>query len=155
MSDAWGSEYDENEVQLDGPRALREAYEAQKRQNKELQEGLAAIRNELRQQKLSSVFNDLGVPQASSLYSGDADPDKAREWVESMKSVFGGANAPSQPTAQPAAPVLSNEQQNRYQQISAAGSDGQPIGNMDAAALSMGNANNIQDLINAFKGLQG
>src|ERR1043165_6141340 len=94
VSDAWG--YDDNGSQEpghnDGPKALREAYAAQKAQNEQILQELAELRKERDSAKVSSVFSELGVPDAAKLYSGEPDPEKAKAWAESMKAVFGTSN---------------------------------------------------------------
>ena len=68
MNDAWG--YEENVQQPgnnDGPKALRDAYEAQKKQNELIMAELAEIRREREAEKVSSVFSALGVPEAAKV----------------------------------------------------------------------------------------
>lgn len=159
MSNEWGYGNDDNADQgsnheLTGPKALRDAYEAMKEQNKQLQEGLASIQKDLRAQKVSSVFESLGVPGAASVYQGDPDPEKAREWVNSMRSVFGNGDQGSSPhvtDSSPVAPALSGEQQAQLQRMTEAGQSGVPMGNMDAAFAAVGDATNLQALINGFQ----
>src|SRR6478609_7400078 len=89
----WGYENNEQNTQagnnLDGPKALRDAYDAMKKQNDELTQKLTSFLEDQNKQKMATVFESLGVPGAVSVYQGDADPEKARQWVESMQSVFG------------------------------------------------------------------
>lgn len=156
MSDNWGYENSNDfngrgdNTDMNGPKALREAYEAMKRQNEELQNGLASIQNELRQQKVSAVFNSLGVPQAASLYKGEPDPEKATEWVNTMRSVFGNGNAQGE-TPPVAEPVMDQETQERFQRMNEAGSNAQPLSAMDAAHAAVNGANDVASLISAFQ----
>jgi len=156
MNDNWG--YEDNAGQgenLDGPKALRDAYSALKKQNEDLNMKLTSFLEDQQKQKLASVFESLGVPQAAQVYQGDADPEKAKAWIESMKSVFGSGSAQGiDPT--PAAPAFSQDQQAALQQISQAGHDGVPMGNFEAAASAVGQANSIEELIAGFqKGVGG
>ena len=102
---------------------------------------------------MRSVFENLGVPGAENLYTGEADPEKAKAWVESMRGVFGG-NQGGTPnvadTAVAAEPVLPASMQAQFQRLSEAGQAGQPTGNMEAAQASVGNASDINGIIEAF-----
>jgi len=160
MSNEWGYGNDDNagldsDNEMTGPKALRDAYEAMKAQNKQLQEGLASIQNDLRAQKVSSVFESLGVPEAAKVYQGEPDPEKAREWVNSMRSVFGSGDtqgsAPLVADSAPAAPALSGDQQAQLQRMTEAGQGGVPMGSMDAAFAAVGDATNLQALIAGFQ----
>lgn len=153
MNDAWGYEENaqaQNTGNNDGPKALRDAYEAQKAQNEAIMAELAAIRQERATEKLSSVFSDLGVPGAATVYQGEPDPEKAKAWVQSMQSVFGngnaqGAGAPENVVQQ----GLDEETQKQFQQMTEAGSSGAPIGNFQAAEAAIGNADSLEALIAA------
>lgn len=142
-----------NDNNTDGPKALRDAYAALKKQNEELNGKLTSFLEEQNKQKVAGVFESLGIPQATQVYQGEADPEKAKAWAESMQAVFGSGNAGgTAPVANtPAPPALPAEQQQRYEAVTEAGSTGQPLSNMDAAHAAVGNANNINDLIEAFK----
>lgn len=152
MNDAWG--YDNSEVQgenneLSGPKALREAYAALKKQNEELQNGLASIQKDINQQRVQTVFDTLGAPQAAKLYTGEPDPDKAKEWFTTMQSVFGGGQGSPAPTD--STPGLSPDAQDQFQRMTQAGADGVPMGNIEAAAAAVGSATSLEDLMNVYK----
>jgi len=154
MSDAWGIDDSANGDlgngnELHGPKALRDAYEAMKRQNKELQDGLASIQTELRSQKIASVFESLGVPGAASLYQGDPDPEKAKAWIESMQGVFG--NGSTQPASSAPASTVTEEQREQLKRMTEAGQQGTPMGNMDAAFAAVGDATDLSSLIAGFQ----
>jgi len=157
MNDAWGYDDNDNASQgnaneLTGPKALRDAYDAMKAQNKELQEGLAAIQKDLRDQKLSSVFESLGVPGAATVYQGEPDPEKAKAWVESMRGVFGSGSTQGQtPPVADQPPLLDAASQQQFERMTEAGQSGTPMGNMEAASAAVGNADNLNDLIAAFQ----
>ena len=141
-----------NDNNTDGPKALRDAYAALKKQNEELNGKLTSFLEEQNKQKVAGVFESLGIPQAAQVYQGEADPEKAKAWAESMRAVFGSGNAGGNaPVADTPAPAISQEQEQRYQAVTEAGATGQPLSNMDAAHAAVGNANNINDLIEAFK----
>ena len=156
MNDAWGYEDNDNAGQdnnnLDGPKALREAYAALKKQNEETTAMVRELLNEKKTSQLAAVFDTLGVPGAASVYQGDADPEKAKAWVESMRGVFCGGNAqgPTPPVADPQ-PVLTDETQQQFQRMTEAGQGGTPMGNAEAASAAVGNAQNVDDLIAAFQ----
>jgi hypothetical protein len=149
----WGFEDDNagqaNHNEGNGPKALREAYEAMKKQNDELSSGLAAITKQLNDQRIASTFETLGVPAAAKLYQGDADPEKIKTWVDTMKTAFGntGTSSPSEQTAPLDDPDLAAQ----YQRMSEAGQSGVPLGSAEQAMGRVGDAKTPQDLINAFK----
>lgn len=156
----WG--YDDNDNagqdnsnELTGPKALRDAYEAQKKILADMQAEVTALREERQKEKLGAVFESLGVPGAASLYKGEADPQKAKEWVETMRSTFGGGNqGGTPPVADSQPPALEPDAQAQYQRMTEAGQQGVPLGNMDAAFAAVGDANNINDLIAGFSRAQ-
>ena len=158
MNDSWGYENTDatqGGENLDGPGPLRDAYKALKKQNEELNSKLTSFLEFQEKQKLAGVFESLGVPEAVKVYQGDADPEKAKAWVESMRGVFGNGSAQGiDPT--PAAPVISQGQQAALQQMTQAGHEGVPMGNFEAAASAVGSANSIEELIAGFqKGVGG
>lgn len=158
MNDNWGFENTDNAQtgeNLDGPKALREAYSKLKAQNEELNGKLTSFLEDQQKQKLAGVFESLGVPGAATVYQGDADPEKAKAWVESMRGVFGSGSAQGiDPT--PAAPAFTQDQQAAMQRMSSAGSEGVPMGNFEAAASAVSSANSIDELIAGFqKGVGG
>src|SRR5215475_8535128 len=146
----WGFEDNDtnelgNNTELDGPKALRDAY---KKQGEKLDKALSFIAQmEEREQKreLASVFSDLGVPSAAKLYTGEADPEKAKAWVETMRGVFGGA-APEAATEQPAAPTLPPSMQSQFERMTQAGSEGTPLGNVEAAQAAINDATSVEAL---------
>ena len=156
----WG--YDDNDAngldnsnEASGPKALRDAYEAMKKQNEELNQKLTSFLEEQNQQKMATVFESLGVPGAQAAYQGPNDPQKAKEWVESMRSVFGGGQ-PQQAAEQPATPTLPPSMQAQFERMTQAGTDGVPVGNFEAAQAAVNDANDLQGLINAFQnGMHG
>ena len=132
-----------------GPKALRDAYEAMKKQNEELSQKLTSFLEEQTRSKMATVFESLGVPDAQNVYQGPADPQKAKEWVDSMRSVFGGGQP--QAAEQAPTPALPDSMQAQYERLSQAGSTGTPLGNVEAAQAAVNDANDPQALINAFK----
>lgn len=154
MNDTWG--YDtsdasqDNDQELTGPRALRDAYKALKAQNDELNQKLTSFLETQEKARIATVFETLGAPQAASLYKGEADPEKAREWFQNMQAVFGG-NQGSTPQVADSSPGLSQETQDQFQRMTQAGSDGVPMGNIEAAQAAVGSATSIQDLMNVYK----
>ncbi len=143
-----------NETELDGPRALREAYAALKKQNEETTAMVKELLEEKKSAQLATVFESLGIPEAKKVYQGPADPEAAKAWAESMRAVFGGnqggnPNVAAQPQEQP--PALSQEQQAQFQRMTEAGQHGTPMGNLDAAYAAVGDATDIQSLIAGFQ----
>lgn len=157
MNDAWG--YEENQNQQiqqpegDGPKALRDAYNALKKQNEDLIASLAADREERAKEKLSSVFSELGVPDAVKLYTGEPDPEKAKAWAETMKATFGTSNTQVQAQASDttqASPLGDAATQQQFQQMTEAGQNAQPLGNFQSAQAAVGAANDLDSLIAAM-----
>lgn len=153
MNDAWGYG-DPNEgqasTQFDGPKALREAYDAQKKLIEDMRADMERDRAERKQEKLASVFTNLGVPGAAALYQGEPDPEKAAEWVNTMKATFGNGNVQGEVTQAPVQPALAADQQEQYQRMSEAGQNGVPMGNFEAASAAVGQATDIESLIASF-----
>ena len=134
------------------PKALRDAYEAMKKENAELRGELTSFLEEQRAEKMAKVFETLGVPGAQSVYQGPADPAKAKEWVDTMRSVFTNGQPPAAEQQQQASePKLPPSMQAQFERLSQAGSDGQPLGNVEAAQAAVNDATDVQALINSFK----
>lgn len=135
-----------------GPGGLRQFAEKQQAENKELKDQLAQIQAQLRTQQLQSVFNELGVPGAVSLYQGDADPAKAKEWVDKMRSTFGGTTqgTPQTPEVEVQQPVLPDALQAQMEAFTNAGQSGSPLGTVEQAYANVNDATDLQGLINAM-----
>ncbi len=149
-----------NDNELNGPKALRDAYAALKKQNEDLNAKLTSFLEDQNKQKVQSVFENLGIPGAVNVYQGPADPKAAEEWAKSMKQVFGGNqgetptvadNAPTQEQQVPPNGVLPPSMQEQFQRMTEAGSQGNPQGNFEAAQSAIGNASNANDIIAAFE----
>jgi hypothetical protein len=160
MSDNWGFDDNGNAIDLGnsneatGPKALRDAYNKQKQQLDDLTSKLTSFMEREEKQQMATVFESLGVPGAQAAYQGPNDPAKAKEWVESMRSVFGGGQP--REAAVPVTPTLPPSMQAQYERMSQAGQDGVPVGNVEAAQAAVNDANDIQGLINAFQnGMHG
>jgi len=142
-----------------GPKALRDAYEAQKQKTKELEDALASVQNQLRQQAVSATLTELGIPAtAAEQYKGEADPTKVREWATQMQSLFGGGQAAtpgSTPTTtdqtQAPAQTLDPSVAQQLQQMQEAGQQGTPLGNFEAAMGKVGDANDLAGLLSAWQ----
>src|SRR5258707_13528291 len=155
----WGFEENDdanglgNTNEGNGPKALRDAYEAIKKQNEELNAKLTGFLEDQTRAKMATVFESLGAPGAQAAYDGPADPAKAKEWVDSMRSLFGGGQ-PQQAAEEVATPpALPPSMQSQFERLTAAGSEGTPVGNVEAAQAAVNDANDIQGLINSFKNL--
>lgn len=131
---------------------LRQFAESVQSENKELKDRLATIERQLTQQKVQSVFDSAGVPGASAHYQGDADPEKAKAWIESMQQTFGTSSGTPVPTSQaPVVPALTPEQQAQYQNLNNAGSQGTPLGTIETAQAGVYDATDLQGLISNFQ----
>lgn len=157
----WGIENDAGDLgtpSTDGPKALRDAYDALKQQNKELADGLAAVNKQLRDTAVSATLSELGIPAtAAEQYKGEANPDKVREWATQMQSLFGGGQAvtpgstPNLTDQQAPAQTLDPAVAQQLQQMQQAGQQGTPLGNMEAAMGKVGDANDLAGLLTAWQ----
>lgn len=101
--------------------------------------------------RLENAFQSLGVPASvAGLYTGPKDADSAAQWVNDMRSVFGG-NAQAQPQA-PVQPVLNDT--SSYQRMTEAGANSVPTSGLDDRQHAVNNADSLEDLFKAFEGLQ-
>lgn len=155
----WGFENNDDTQtgeNLDGPKALRDAYNALKAQNDELNTKLTSFLADQEKAKKAALFANLGAPGAESLYQGDADPEKAKQWIDSMRSVFGGnaQGAPVTPVAE-TQPAMTPEQQASFQTMVNAGQNEVPLGNFEAAQTTLGSATTLDEIIAAMGKLQG
>lgn len=145
---------DNSTENLNGPAALRDAYKALKDKNSAMEQALAALQAESRQRAVTDTLTSLGIPAAAApLYNGDADPTKVTEWANTMKSVFGSGNPAPTPTQTPTAPTLDPAVQQQFQSMNEAGTQGTPLGNVESAYASLGDAKNQDDLIKMFANL--
>jgi hypothetical protein len=142
-----------NNTEGNGPKALRDAYEAMKKQNDELNQKLTSFLEEQQTAKMATVFESLGVPGAQAVYQGPADPLKAKEWVDTMKATFGGGQPQQAANEVPTQPTLPASMQQQFERLTAAGNEGTPVGNMEAAQAAVNDANDIKGLIASFQNM--
>lgn len=152
----WGYEGNDdanlgNGTEGNGPKALRDAYEAMKKQNDELNQKLTSFLEEQQAAKMATVFESLGVPGAQAAYQGPNDPQKAKEWVESMRSVFGNPGGTPPVVEQPVTPALPVSMQAQFERMTEAGQQGVPVGGFEAAQASINDASTSADIIAAFQ----
>lgn len=154
----WGYEDNDlgelgNSTEATGPKALRDAYDKLKQQNDDLNQKLTSFLEDQAREKMSKVFESLGVPEAQGAYQGPNDPQKAAEWVQSMKQVFGGGQPQQAATEQAQQPTLPPSMQAQFERLSQAGNEGVPLGNVEAAQAAVNDATDLQGLINSFKNM--
>lgn len=147
MNDAWGN--DDSETQ-GGPKALRDAYEKQKARNDELEAKYLKLEGLVTRNAVADLIEGQGVSRAAAqYYNGDPDPEKVTSWVNDMRGAF-GASIPND--AQPAEPVLNATDQEQYQRMMQAGSNGNPVGsNADSLGAALADAKSSTDMIAAFQ----
>lgn len=162
----WGFEENDdinglgNDSEFSGPKALREAYAAQKKTIDELSAKLTSFLEREEKQKVQTVFENLGIPGAASVYQGPADPKAAEEWAKSMQQVFGGNQGGTPPVAEttpepePQVGAIPPSMQAQFQRMTEAGATGTPQGNFEAAQSELGNASTTQDIIAAMERAQ-
>lgn len=152
MNDAWGYDENQNDNVGNGPKPLRDAYEAQKSKVNDLETKLAALEAAVQRNAIADLVESQGVARAAAkFYNGDADPEKVTSWVNDMRTTFGGA-AP-QETA-PVQPAISPNDQNDWQRMNEAGSNGAPAGNFDMAKQALSNATSTEERIAALAQFQ-
>lgn len=153
MTDQWGFDPDANSFDQDtsNNKGLRQFAESVNKQNKELKDQLTSMQAELRKQQAVNTFEDLGLPRAAaSLYSGDLTPDAINAWATQMRTVFGNAQPDAGQPAPDAAPVLTDQQQQTFQNLTQAGGNSIPSTSMDDHQRGVNNANSVQDLLSAW-----
>lgn len=152
MTEMWGNP-DTGENSENGPKALRDAYAAQKKANDELMARLAKLEEQANRNTAADLIEAQGVNRsAAKYYSGEADPEKVTTWVNDLRSAFGAAV--EQPV-QHVDPVLNSDDQAKYQKILNAGANSAPIGNMEAAMAAINDASTTAERIAAFNRLAG
>lgn len=155
MNDAWGytDENGQNENLNNGPKPLRDAYEAQKKANDELMKRLAALEAQNTRNMAADLIESQGVARsAAKYYQGEADPEKVTAWVNDLRSAFGAAPAQAATTAEP---VLNSDDQAKYQKILQQGANSAAPGNMEAAMQAIMDAGSTAERIAAFNRLNG
>lgn len=84
---------DDEDDQQNTPKALRDAYEKAKEQNKELQSKLAKLEGQVRVQSVKEILTDLGLKsKVANLLPKDIEPTKeaVEAWAKDFEDVFGG-----------------------------------------------------------------
>lgn len=142
-----------NSNEANGPKALRDAYEKQKATIDSLEAKVTAFIEAEERRQMATVFESLGVPGAQTVYQGPADPQKAKEWVDTMKATFGGGQPQQAAEQVPAPPTLPASMQAQFERLNQAGSEGTPMGNVEAAQAAVNDANDIQGLIASFQNM--
>ncbi|HEY6018574.1 MAG TPA: hypothetical protein VIY48_01310 [Candidatus Paceibacterota bacterium] len=154
----WGFDNSQTDDQgndaIDSPGGLRQFAEKTQKENKELKDQLEQIQRTLAVQSTQSVFNELGVPGAASLYQGDADPAKIKAWVEDQRKIFGGSTQGTPevtpPVDTPPADTLPPLLQQQMEAFNQAGQQGSPLGSIEQAQANVNDATDLQGLINAM-----
>jgi hypothetical protein len=112
---------------------------------------LAALEAANARNAAADLIEAQGVQRsAAKYYSGDADPEKVTTWVNDLRSAFGAATAPQETPAQPA---INSNDQNAWQRMNEAGSNGVPVGNFEAAEQAVNAATSTEERIAAFQQL--
>lgn len=155
MTNAW--EFDENGQQdpnvSNGPKPLRDAYEAQVKANKDLASKIAALEAAVTKNAVADLIESQGVPRsAAQHYRGEADPEKISAWVSDMRTTFGGA--PAQDAQAVVQPALSSDDQKRFEQMNQMGSNAAPATTMDVATQAVNGASSREELLAAFANLR-
>lgn len=149
-----GGDNGQGNDELNGPKALREYVKKLQAQNEELNTKLTSFLEDQQKSKVQTVFENLGIPGAASVYQGPADPKAAEEWAKSMQQVFGASNPGGTPPVadEPAPePTLPASMQAQFQRMTEAGQQGTPVGNVEAAFGAIGDASSADDIIAAFE----
>lgn len=155
----WGEDYDDNTNSNGNSDSTGEGIRGYIKRledtNKDLNTKLTSFLEDQQKQKMNVVFESLGVPGAASVYQGDADPEKAKQWVESMRGVFGGtvAHATDDQPVAPQVPAEALQQMNAFNQ---SGTNSDPVGKFEAATgqISGKSPDEILAFMNQFGGGQ-
>ncbi len=154
-----GQTGDQGTYNNDSPGGLRQFAEKTQRENKELKDQLEKIQQQLTQQSVQSIFNDLGVPAAAKQYNGEADPAKAKAWLDEQRSIFGGATSEGTPMTPvvDTAPVetLTPTLQQQMEAFTQAGQQGTPLGTFEQANANVNDANDLNALLAAMRPFNG
>jgi hypothetical protein len=125
---------EETTVTPSGPKALRDAYEAQKAEAAQLKKDLAALNAKVRSQEVTQKLTSRGMPEkAIGLFPKDVDPtdEMVSKWVEEYGSLFApGASQEAPSTETPAdppsqeTPKVDADQFKQMQQVTSGGATG-------------------------------
>lgn len=99
-------DFDADEQRNDVP-DLRKAYNALKRQNKELSEQLAQAQKGIRERSVKDVLAAKGLNEKIAAFIPESvtSPDEVQAWVDQYADVFGGAATETAAAEQPASEV--------------------------------------------------
>jgi len=125
----------QEESQLSGPKALRDAYERQKQEASELKNQLKTLTEKVRAQEVGELLTSKGIPkEAFSLFPKDIEvtDESVNSWVEKYGGLF-GAPAPKQEVKEEETPASQEEtpqkvDQDQLRQIQQVTSGGTPGG---------------------------
>ena len=138
-SDVYDDGYDEQpQEQVQGPKALRDAYEKEKAERKALEERLAKLEQAEQSKSLAAALEGKGVnPKAAKLaLSQGVTPDKLDDWLGEWGDLFGVQQEQS-------SGGVDETTQQQLQAVSGAPT-GTPPASADAAA-QIGAMNNEED----------
>lgn len=93
-------DYDDDDMQDDGPANLRKALKRAERERKALQDELNQFKAAQREQSIKSLLESQGVNAkiAKFIPSDVSTPEQVKMWLDEYADVFGGAS--SKPAAQ-------------------------------------------------------
>lgn len=153
MNDAWGYTDETDPQNLNnGPKPLRDAYEAQKKANDDLMKRLAALEAINSKNQAADLIEAQGVPRSvAKYYTGEPDPEKVTTFVNDLRTAFGGAAvAPADNT-----PTATSFDQAQYQKMNEAGANGTLAGTMEVAKSNLENANSRAEIMAALAQARG
>jgi hypothetical protein len=136
MTDSeWDIDVPEETPVPSGPKALRDAYEAQKAEAAQLKKDLAALNAKVRSQEVTQKLTSRGMPEkAIGLFPKDVDPtdEMVSKWVEEYGSLFSTGVSQETPSEEKPADAPSQEtptkvdadQFKQMQQVTSGGTSG-------------------------------
>jgi hypothetical protein len=153
VNDAWGYTDETTQQELNnGPKPLRDAYEAQKKANDDLMKRLAALEAINQKNQAADLIEAQGVPRSvAKYYNGEPDAEKVTAFVNDLRTAFGGAPAVSADNTNTATTV----DQAQYQKMNEAGTNGTLAGSMEIAKSNLENANSRAELMAALAQARG
>lgn len=147
------SDYDDDDQQDQGPKALREAREKAAREATEQRERADKLEKQLRDLTLREVLKERDLnPKVVELIPADADPT---QWLETYGELFGAKkSAPTRQQGEPTddGPTADEVDQLRKQQD--ADAHGFRPGNEGDELQKLNNAESLDDLIKLVKAAQ-
>lgn len=157
MSDVWTDDnYDEQPQDNNTIKTLRALHDADRETIKNLTARLDELEKDKKVNVVAASLKSAGMnPAVAKFYQGDAEPAAVAAWIEENKSIF-GAQPGLEPGGEPPvddtpSPITTPQQQQSYQRVLDAGTDGTPPAHFDEALTALSAAKSREELQEVFK----